>query len=123
MNTFTTNCLDFLASLTEEKFHNEEFRQQFVNDHARMLDILSTAKELILTNPMKVLSVEYAAFILEEDPDAIRGLIEDNQELFTLDGWKEPYLTVRAFFRLTGLLPDNPLAQECISQLLNIALK
>jgi len=123
MNTFTANCLGSLASLTEEEFHNEEIRQQLANDHARMLDILSTVKELILTNPMKVLTVDYAAFILEEDPDDIRGLIEENQELFTLDGWREPYLTVRAFFRLAGLLQDNPLAQECISQLLNIALK
>ena len=123
MNTFTANCLGSLASLTEEEFHNEEIRQQLANGHARMLDILSTVKELILTNPMKVLTVDYAAFILEEDPDDIRGLIEENQELFTLDGWREPYLTVRAFFRLAGLLQDNPLAQECISQLLNIALK
>ena len=123
MNTFTANCLDSFASLTEEEFHNEEFRQQLANDHAKMLDILSTAKELILTNPMKRLTVEYVAFILEEDPEDIRGLIEENQKLFELDGWKEPYLTVRAFFRLAGFLPDNPIAQECISQLLNIALK
>ena len=123
MNTFTADCLDSFASLTEEEFHNEEFRQQFANDHARMLDLLSTTKKLILANPMTLLTVEDAAYILEEDPDDIRGLIEDNQELFTLDGWREPYLTVRAFFRLAGLLPDNPLAQEGISQLLTIARK
>ena len=123
MNTFTANFLDSFASLTEEEFHNEEIRQQLANDHARMLDILSTTKKLILAAPMTLLTVKDAAYILEEDPDDIRGLIENNQELFALDGWKDPHLTVRAFFRLAGLLQDNPLAQECISQLLNIALK
>ena len=93
---------------------------------SRFTDELSgirTHDLLILAAPMTLLTVEDAAYILEEDPDDIRGLIENNQELFALDGWKDPHLTVRAFFRLAGLLQDNPLAQECISQLLNIALK
>lgn len=123
MNTLTANYLDRFASISEEEFHDEEVLQQLMNDRTRMLDVLSTAKELILTNPMKLLTVEDAAYILEEDSDDIRGLLEENLELFMLDGWKEPYLTIRAFFRLAGLLPNNPLAQECVSQLLNIALK
>lgn len=123
MNTFAADYIDRFACITEEEFHDEELRQHFTNVRTRMLNIVSTAKELILTNPMKLLTVEDAAYILEEDPDDIRSWIEENQELFTLDGWKEPCLTIRAFFRLAGLLPNNPLAQECVSQLLNIALK
>ena len=92
-------------------------------EHIAVQDILSTVKELLLTKPTTLMTVEDAAYILEEDPLELWDLVEQHEELLTLDGWKEPHLSIRAFFRLTTFLAENPIAQECVSQLLNIALK
>ena len=123
MNTFTANCLDSFASLTEEEFHNEDNRRQIQKDLERAQSILSTVKELLMLDSSYPLTVEDAAYILEEDALKLQEIIKENQSLLSLDGWKEPYLTVRALFRLATFLPKNPIAQECIYQLLNIALK
>ena len=123
MNIVTSDYINRLANLTEEDFHDEEIQQHLQNESGRIQDILSTVKELLLVKPTTLLTVEDAAYILEEDPMELLSLIEQHEELLTFDGWKEPYLTIRAFFRLATFLPDNPLAQECVCQLLNIALK
>ena len=123
MNIVTSHYLDLIANLTEEEFHDEEIRQHLQNEIGRIQDILSTVKELLLAKPTTLLTVEDAAYILEEDPVELWDLVEQHEELLTLDGWKEPYLSIRAFFRLTTFLPENPIAQECVSQLLNAALK
>lgn len=123
MNTFSAECCDRLANLTEEEFRDEETRRQFQKDLDRMQSILSTVKEWILAKPETLLTLEDVAYIFEKDPLELRELMEENQSLLALDGWKEPYLTVRVLFRLATLLPKNPVAQECVDQLLNIALK
>ena len=123
MNIVTSDYINRLASLTEEDFHDEEIQQHLQNESGRIQDILSTVKELLLARPTTLLTIEDAAYILEEDTLELLDLIEQHEELLTFDGWKEPYLTIRAFFLLATFLPENPLAQECVCQLLNIALK
>ena len=123
MNIVISDYINRLANLTEEEFHDEEIRQHLQNKIGRIHDILSTVKELLLAKPTTLLTVEDAAYILEEDPLELWDLVEQHVELLTLDGWKEPYLTIQAFFHLTTFLPENPIAQECVSQLLNAVLK
>ena len=123
MNTFTAECCDRFVALSEEEFHNEETRRHLQKDIERMQSILSTVKELLMLDSSYPLTVEDAAYILEEDPLELHEIIKENQSLLSLDGWKEPYLPVRALFRLATFLPKNPIAQECVYHLLNIALK
>ena len=123
MNTFTVECCDRFAALSEEEFHNEDNRRQIQKDLERMQSILSTVKELMMVDTSYPLTVEDAAYILEEDALKLQEIIKENQSLLSLDGWKEPCLTVRVLFRLATFLPKNPIAQECVYQLLNIALK
>ena len=123
MNTFTAECCDRFVALSEEEFHNEDNRRQIQKDLERAQSILSTVKELLMLDSSYPLTVEDAAYILEEDALKLQEIIKENQSLLSLDGWKEPYLTVRALFRLATFLPKNPIAQECVYQLLNIALK
>ena len=123
MNTYTAECCDRFVTLSEEEFHNEETRRHLQKNIERMHSILSTVKELLMLDSSYPLTVEDAAYILEEDPLELHEIIKENQSLLSLDGWKEPYLPVRALFRLATFLPKNPIAQKCVYQLLNIALK
>lgn len=69
---------------------------------------------------MNTLNANYLdrfASISEEefhDEEVLQQLMNDRTRM--LDGWKEPYLTIRAFFRLAGLLPNNQSSRSGMRQ-------
>lgn len=123
MNVFTAKMINRFASLTEEEFHCEEKSPHMLAELMKNQQILQTAKELLSLNSTEVFQVDEVAEIFEEKGETLLGLLEENRQLLTLDGATDYYLSVRAVFRLATLLPQNPIAQECVCQLMNIALR
>ena len=123
MNTFSAAMIDTLANLTEEEFHSESQREHLLKEFNRMTSIFETVHELFLLEKSALFHVDEMAELFEEDPNLIRTVIDSNSRLLTLDGMMDDYLSLHAVFRLATLLPQNPIAQECVSQLLNIALR
>jgi len=121
MNTFSADLIDTLANLTEEEFHSEPDR--LLKELNRMTNILETVHELFLLEKSTLFHIDEVAEFFEEDPAHIQTVITSNSKLLTLDGMTDDYLSLHAVFRLATLLPQNPVAQECISQLLDTALR
>jgi len=123
MNTYTSAIIDRLTSLTEAEFHNDETRANLLKELMHSQQLLCTVQELLCLNSTELLSVDEIADLFQESSVSIQALVEENQKILTLDGMSDQYLSTRAVFRLASLLPNNPIAQECVSQLLNIALR
>lgn len=123
MNSFSADMIDTLANLTEEEFRSHFQRDRLLEELNRMTTIRETVHELLLLENSALFHIDEMAELFEEDPNLIRTVIASNAKLLTLDGMLDDYLSLRAVFRLATLLPQNPIAQECVSQLLNIALR
>ena len=121
MKTFSANLIDTLTNLTEEEFHSEP--DHLLKEFNRMTNILETVHKLFLLKKSTLFHIDEMAELFEEDPAHIQTVITSNSRLLTLDEMTDDYLSLHALFRLASLLPQNPIAQECISQLLDTALR
>ena len=123
MNTFSAAMIDTLAKLTEEEFHSRPQRDRLMKELNRMTSMIETVHELLLLEKSTLFHIDEMAELFEEDPAHIQAVITSNSRLLTLDGMMDDFLSLRAVFRLASLLPQNPIAQECVSQLLDTTLR
>ena len=123
MNTYTAEYRNRFDQLTDEEWGIKEIHQEMKDELIEIMSITSAAEAALEMPEDETCTIEDAAGAFGEAPETIRDLVEEHQALLALDGWKEPYLSFRAFLRLATLLPHNWIAQEYVWQILDRALK